>query len=81
MDLQTFEPTYQLSERGAQVVSRLKTLVSQSRILCAAGAALEVHRRSPLSLRIGALQILPALVGIRLDGLLVTSSARMKPFD
>jgi hypothetical protein len=28
VDLQTFEPTYRLTERGAQVVSRLKTLVS-----------------------------------------------------
>jgi hypothetical protein len=53
----------------------------QSRILCAGGAALEVHRRSPSSLRIGALQILPTLVGIRPGGLLVASSARMKPFD
>ena len=30
VDLQTFEPTYQLTERGAQVVSRLKTLVSRA---------------------------------------------------
>jgi DNA topoisomerase-1 len=30
VDLLTFEPTYQLTERGAQVVSRLKTLVSRA---------------------------------------------------
>jgi DNA topoisomerase I len=30
VDLQTFEPTYQLTERGAQVVSRLKTLLSRA---------------------------------------------------
>jgi DNA topoisomerase I len=30
VDLQTFEPTYQLTERAAQVVSRLKTLVSRA---------------------------------------------------
>ena len=30
LDLQTFEPTYQRTERGAQVVSRLKTLVSRA---------------------------------------------------
>ena len=30
VDLQTFEPTYQLTERGAQIVSRLKTLVSRA---------------------------------------------------
>jgi len=64
VDLQTFEPTYQLSERGAQVVSRLKTPVSQSRILCAGGAALEVHGRSLLSPRIGALQILPRWLAV-----------------
>ena len=64
VDLQAFEPTYQPSERGAEVVGRLKTPVLQSRILCAGGAALEVHRRSPSSLRIGALQILPMLVAL-----------------
>jgi hypothetical protein len=31
VDLQTFEATYQLSERGGQVVSSLRTPVSQSR--------------------------------------------------
>ena len=50
VDLQTFEPTYQPSERGAEVVGRLKTLVLQSRILCAGGAGLEyiagAHRRN-----------------------------------
>ena len=81
VDLQTFEPTYQPSERGAEVVGRLTTLVLQSQILCAGGAALEVHRRSPSSQRIGTLQILPTPVGIRPGGLLVASSARMKPFD
>lgn len=30
VDLQTFEPTYQLTERGAQVISRLKSLVSRA---------------------------------------------------
>jgi hypothetical protein len=30
VDLQTFEPTYRLTERGAQVVSRLKTLVASA---------------------------------------------------
>jgi DNA topoisomerase I len=33
VDLQTFEPTYQLTERGAEVVSRLKTLVSRAVVL------------------------------------------------